>query len=242
MKYISKIHEHDKIRHLSFFYFVEHAMTIHTSLPPQRLYASLLACFFWFCLTPSSTQADLLSQFTNNAVTVQNLSCNFTQDKQLAFLPQPLHSEGHMVFERDRGGAPALLWEYVLPAPSGLWHALGKNWLWVGDKSTLHRASREEDQALRAILQHILFWFTLQPNRLHEQYAIAEDTTDACMVFTPRNNHFFTRLRVCLGKDLHSLRSMHITEQNGDSTFLTFTLPAIDEAPLNAFPDGTPLP
>lgn len=202
----------------------------------------LLACLCCLCLAPSPARADLLGQFAHNVGAVRSLSCDFTQDKHMAFLPRPLRSEGRLAFERERGGAPALLWEYAAPTPSGFWHAHGQNWLWVSDRATLHRATGQEDRVLLAVLQHILRWFTVQPHRLREQYAVTEEPADACLVFTPRHEGFFTRLRVCLHEDLRSLRSLHITERNGDSTSLTFSVPTVNGAPLTTFPDGTPLP
>lgn len=206
----------------------------------------LFLWLFFFCSASSATaqEYDLVQALTEQSRTINTLQTTFTQEKKLAFLQNPLRSEGYFFFSRHFKGtqSPALLWEYTSPAPSGIWYAQGKSWLWMHTRAKLRAADRQENIMLSAMVEQILFWLTIQPQSIQAHFTIEQEQQPLCMKLRPKRQQFFSALQVCLRADLHSLASLHLEEKQGDSTRIVFAQPEINKQELTAFPDGSPFP
>lgn len=196
----------------------------------------------------------LLQRMGEAAQTVQSVNAQFTQKKQLSFLQQPLQSYGNFSFVRYFGStqSPAILWEYTSPARSGLWFRGGEGFFWVNDLASIHKAKGQENAILSAMVEQMLLWFSVEPQKLQNAYVMSilppkkregeEKTQDHCLRLVPKETQFFSAMNVCLRSDLRALTSLRFEEPEGDTCTLFFNDIVLNAQPLTAFSDGTALP
>jgi hypothetical protein len=193
------------------------------------------------------TAESLLQAIAQASHATASLSAHFSQEKKLSFLQQPLRSSGHFFFSKSFSASkkPAILWEYTEPAPSGLWFNEGKSWLWMQNRSQLRPAQGSEGRVLSSMLEQMLVWFVVEPEKIQQAYTIqyiAQQDAAQCLKLIPHKKSFFSTMKVCFNKNLQTVQSLEFVEEQGDSTTLRFTESIINCPPIRAFPDGTALP
>lgn len=190
----------------------------------------------------------IFQEFSQKSNSIHSLQTTFIQKKYLSFLENPLTSKGIFSFVREYNTTklPAILWEYTSPAPSGLWFRQNEGYMWMQDRSQIHKAQGAENALLSTMLDQMLTWFSIDADKLFAQYDIQQDkATPLCFALTPRadiDDFFFTELSLCLNEDISTLKSLTFTEKQGDRTELVFATPVINTNTLTSFPDGSPLP
>lgn len=185
--------------------------------------------------------AILLREAAQRSRGLRQLVAEFTQEKKLSILAQPLASSGYMCMKRNAdapaadggdgaSGADQVLWVYEKPTPSGFMQEGGTAWLWTGEQARRRRAQGAEAAALKAITTQIMAWVRIQPEELERLYSMERlpDTPDAAgsapvLRLVPRQfGAFFAALEVTLAPDLRTMRQLRFEERNGDTTLLRF--------------------
>ncbi len=198
----------------------------------------------------ASTLEDFLQKMAAHSRKTASLQAEFIQSKKLSFLQNPLQSQGHLFFTKDyaKSGKPALLWEYLQPAPSGMLFQNNEGWLWMQERSTLQKAQGYEGNVLNAMLKQMLLWFVFEPENLKKHYTIqlqdskSTDKKQQCMLLLPKDASFFTSLTICVDTTSFAIVSLEFQEAKGDNTTLFFKNTKINAPYPTAFPDGTPFP
>ncbi len=220
------------------------------------MYRNIL--FFIFCLNliissthqsfAANSELDrLLESMALHANKTQSLQANFTQKKQLSFLKTPLSSQGHLFFTKNYENEPALLWEYLNPAPSGILFQRNESWMWLQERSQLKKAHGYEGNVLNTMIKQMLLWFTFEPNNLKNHYAMDLQSTatsedESCIKLIPKDDSFFSSMHLCINNQAYTINSITFMEQQGDSTSLQFHDIVLNAKFPTSFPDGTPFP
>ncbi len=215
-----------------------------------RLYITALFCLGIMLSSPPvlANELDtLLQNMAKHSAKTQNLQANFVQKKQLSFLTQALQSKGHFFFTKNYQGQPAILWEYLSPAPSGILFQKNEGWIWLKDRSQLKKAQGYEGNVLNTMVKQILLWFTFEPSTLKKHYEISLDNTkntihSDCLNLIPNDNIFFSSMQLCIDNTNYTIKSLKFNEIKGDSTTLFFENIKLDKPYPSTFPDGTPFP
>ncbi len=228
----------------------------------RNFFSILIICFAM--LYPSKTlwanELDtLLQNMASHSTKTQSLQANFSQEKQLSFLKQSLNSKGHFFFTKSYQGKPAILWEYLSPAPSGILFQNDEGWIWVQQRSQLKKAEGYEGNVLNTMIKQILLWFVFEPSTLKNHYDISlepapasnsdsnvaqniKEKNAACLKLTPKDQTFFTYMQLCVDKSNYTIKSIQFNEAKSDSTKLKFHNIQINTVYPKNFPDGTPFP
>ncbi len=219
----------------------------------MRFWVIALSLSLSFFLTTANAHAGELEVFLQNMAEhsrkTSSLQATFTQKKKLSFLQNPLESQGHLFFTKDyaKSGKPALLWEYLQPAPSGMLFQNNEGWLWMQNRSKLQKAEGYEGNVLNAMLKQMLLWFVFEPENLKKHYTIQlqgnnADKKQQCMQLLPKDTSFFTSLTICVDSTSFAIVSLEFQEAKGDNTTLFFKNTQLNMPYPTAFPDGTPFP
>ncbi len=217
----------------------------------------LLYCvaFAFVCLltyapkAQSTTLEELLQHMATHSQQTESLQAEFTQDKKLQFLEKPLRSQGHLFFTKNHNasGTPALLWEYLQPAPSGIVFQNNTGWIWMQERAQIKKAQGHEGRMLTSMIEQMLLWFVFEPQQLQERYTIrllpqTATEKNPCLDLQPKSKGPFSSMNICINTANYTLHSLQFHEQEGDSTSLFFTNLQLNTPYPTAFPDGTPLP
>ena len=175
---------------------------------------------FFFVLA-GSAHADLIEKLETSSKDLQTLSGDFTQRNKLKLFKQELKSKGRFFFQRPR----KIRWEYLEPDPSTL--------ILDGNLATLRTPGAkpqvfdlEKDATMRAVFDQLVTW--LGPGSLAQAQSdyelVAQGTT---LILTPRPASpvakAFTRIELRLDPKTLLMRSILLTEKNGDEKEITFT-------------------
>jgi outer membrane lipoprotein-sorting protein len=167
----------------------------------------------------------LLSRLARSSEGVNTLAGEFTQRNKLKLFKQELRSTGKFYFQRPR----RIRWEYLAPDPSTL--------VLDGETATLRTPGAEpqtfdltKDATMRAIFDQLLTW--LGPGSMAEagkdyDLAVQGSPSDPRLILMPKATSpvakAFRNIELRLdGKSL-LMRSILLTEKNGDEKEITFT-------------------
>ncbi len=234
----------------------------------QRVFRGFLMLGLLFCgticgtiwINPAHAQTSLdtlLQDMARHSAAANTLRADFVQEKRVSFLQTPLRSSGHFFFTKNFHNSPALLWEYLTPAPSGILFQKHQGWMWLEHRAKLKKAHGPEGAVLSTMIEHMLQYFVFEPHKLHENYHISivtatqntgaqdispQDTNEPCLKLVPRDTHFFTSMNMCIDKKDFTITALQFHEKTGDSITLRFANIGINTPYPTAFPDGTPFP
>jgi chaperone LolA len=173
------------------------------------------------CLSGSAFAEDLTARLEAANKDVSSLSGEFTQRNKLKLFKQELKSKGRFYFQRPR----KIRWEYLDPDPSTL--------ILDGNTATLRTPGAapqtfdlSKDATMRAIFDQLLTW--LGPGSMasaKNDYDLTEAGTT--LTLTPKASSpvakAFTRIELRLDPKTLLMRSILLTEKNGDEKEITFT-------------------
>jgi len=146
------------------------------------------------------------------------LSGEFTQRNKLKLFKQELKSRGRFYFQRPR----RIRWEYLDPDPSTL--------ILDGNVATLRTPGAApqtfdlaKEATMRAVFDQLVTW--LGGQQANADYDIA--TRDSTLVLTPKATSpvakAFSRIELRVDPKTLLMRSILLTEKNGDEKEITFT-------------------
>lgn len=171
------------------------------------------------CLTLfafAQTETDLLTQYAGQINRVETLQSNFSEEKHLLILDQPIESTGQLSFDKN---AQKLYWQYLTPFQNGfliekeqVYRLQGKN------KAPVQNAMG------RMMAAQMVVWLTLDFNSLKRDYEITVNGRE--LTFTPRNkaHKVVKQITVWLDdKNPQIVKQVRMDEPGGDYIVWTFT-------------------
>lgn len=204
----------------------------------------LTLCFVFFlccCGAPSEPAAEIKSEpkareiksqiFTliaTGASTVQTLSSDFSQEKHLSMLKEPLISLGKFAYEKpDR-----LYWEMVKPFPAGFIVRGGQARRWGSDPRVTETIEVDQDPMIKAIVEQVFAWARADFPWLEKRYRITvmEETSFLLKLIplSSREKKFLAHITIAFSEDWTHVRSLEIHEKGGDFTRIRFLKPLLN--------------
>jgi outer membrane lipoprotein-sorting protein len=193
-----------------------------------------LRILLFLLVVAGSARADLIQKLEASSKDVQSLAGEFQQRNKLKLFKQELKSKGRFFYQRPK----KIRWEYLDPDPSTL--------ILDGDQATLRTPGAApqtfdltKDATMRAIFEQLLTW--LSPTSMEEakkDYEIA--VKDSTLTLTPRATSpvakAFSRIELRLDPKSLLMKSILLTEKNGDEKEISFTkLSKNSPLPTDAF-------
>ena len=168
-----------------------------------------LAVQFAFAQEQAQTQDDLLQHYAKQMASVQTLKSNFTEEKHLSLLNQPLQSKGNFSFDKN---ARQLRWQYEQPFSNGF--------LIEGEQ--VYRLQNEEKKPVRQALERMfmaemLAWLTLDFKTLQKNYKVTLNGFQ--VTFEPHNpgHKIVKKITVWLDeKEIRRVTQVKMEEPSGD--------------------------
>jgi outer membrane lipoprotein-sorting protein len=164
---------------------------------------------------------DLVARLEAASKDLTTLSGEFTQRNKLKLFKQELKSKGRFYFQRPR----RIRWEYLDPDPSTL--------ILDGNQATLRtpgaapqKFDLEKDATMRAVFDQLVTW--LGPSSLAQARNDYDITTEnSALLLTPKATSpvakAFSRIELRLDPKTMLIRSILLTEKNGDEKEINFT-------------------
>ena len=153
---------------------------------------------------------------------ISSLSGQFTQEKKLDFLNEPVISRGKFYFARP----DYLEWEYVEPAPSGLRLEGGRVEAWTGPPHQRVKQPEAMAEAARIAAGQVMIWMNLDPEAISAAYQVTviQDRPLILKVVPRRGGarKLIESLRVEFAPDGRTVRRVVLKEPESVTT-LTFS-------------------
>jgi outer membrane lipoprotein-sorting protein len=194
-----------------------------------------LVFFLLICCAPSDPAAEIKPEqkakenkskiFTliaAGASAVQTLSSDFSQEKHLSMLKEPLISIGKFAYEKpDR-----LYWEIVKPSPMGFVVQGDKAKRWSGDPRVTETLEIDQDPMIRAIVEQVFAWTRADFTRLEKRYRITvREESPYLLTLIPlsfQEKKFLVYITIAFSEDWTHVRSVELHEKDGDFTRIRF--------------------
>lgn len=185
-----------------------------------------LICFCFFAsFAFAQATPDLLAQYAAQMKQVKTLQSNFTEEKHLSLLDQPIESTGQLRFDKD---TQQLYWQYETPFQNGFLIEKGQVYRLKGkNKVPVQNAMG------RMMAAQMVVWLTLDFDALKQDYEISLNGRE--ITFIPRNKaHKVVRqITVWLDeKNPQIVKQVKMDEPSGDAVLWKFTQVRIN-IPLN---------
>lgn len=193
-----------------------------------------LFLLLWFLLPAAPAMATgedpapLLQELEATATKVRNLSCSFTQEKQLALFARPVIFHGTLHLARpDR-----LRWEFTRPVPSVLIFK-GESGLRCADGQTT-RFDLKSDPIMRMVAHQLWLWLGGDYAKLAAEYHLTLAAPHTLLVEPkdPKIAEFVASVTITFDPDSLQPRQVKIAEPGGDTTTISFHDYQLD-APLD---------
>jgi outer membrane lipoprotein-sorting protein len=191
----------------------------------------LILLIFLLAFTGVAAADELPARLEAASKDLTTLSGEFTQRNKLKLFKQELKSRGRFYFQRPR----RIRWEYLDPDPSTL--------ILDGNVATLRTPGAApqtfdlaRDATMRAVFDQLVTW--LGGQQANTDYDIV--TKDFTLILTPKATSpvakAFSRIELRVDPKTLNMRSILLTEKNGDEKEITFTKVTRNAAlPANAF-------
>lgn len=135
-----------------------------------------LLFLFFSCLAFAQADADLLTKYAAQISQVKTLQSDFTEEKHLSLLNQPIQSTGRLSFDKQ---AQKLYWHYQTPFQNGFLIEKNKIYRLQGATKT-----PVKDAMGKMMAAQLLVWLTLDFDALQRDYEITLHGAE--IAFTPR--------------------------------------------------------
>jgi outer membrane lipoprotein-sorting protein len=174
-----------------------------------------------FAVSGVAAADELTTRLESASKDLQTLSGEFTQRNKLKLFKQELKSRGRFYFQRPR----KIRWEYLDPDPSTL--------ILDGNVATLRTPGAApqvfdlaRDATMRAVFDQLVTW--LGPGSLAQANADYDTVTqNSTLILTPKTGSpvakAFSRIELRIDPKTLLIRSILLTEKNGDEKEITFT-------------------
>ena len=160
---------------------------------------------------------------------IQSLSGDFTQEKKLDFLKEPVRSRGVFYFARP----DYLHWEYLEPAVSGLELEGGRARAWTGPPDQRSPQPEAMAEAARLAAGQVLIWMNLDPEGILAAYqvSVTQEKPLRLTVIPKRAGarKYIESLEVEFSADLRTVRQVTLREPESRTT-LTFSAVRLNQS------------
>lgn len=209
----------------------------------RKCFILFLIFLFWLCWLPSDPSAeiktepktnDLKSQvFTHIAAgvsTVQTISSDFSQERHLSMMKEPLISTGKFAYEKP----DHIYWEIVKPSPAGFVVQGDKAKRWGSDPRISETVEIDQVPMVRAIVDQVLAWTRADFPRLEKRYRImVTEETPYLLKLIPlssQEKRFLTHITITFSEDWTYVRYVELHEKGGDFTRIRFLKPLLNSS------------
>ena len=177
----------------------------------------LLICFcFFVSFAFAQAEPDLLAQYAEQINQVKTLQSNFTEEKHLSLLDQPIESTGQIRFDKQ---AQQLYWQYETPFQHGFLIEKGQVYRLQGkNKVPVQNAMG------RMMAAQMVVWLTLDFKSLKRDYEISLNGRE--ITFVPRNKAHKVVKQITVWLDENNpqiVKQVQMDEPSGDSVLWKFT-------------------
>ncbi|MCJ7833370.1 MAG: outer membrane lipoprotein carrier protein LolA, partial [Deltaproteobacteria bacterium] len=153
---------------------------------------------------------------------IKTISSDFSQEKHLSMLKDPLVSFGKFVYEKpDR-----LYWEILKPSPAGFAVSGGKARRWGSDPRADETFAIDQEPMVKAVVEQIFAWARADFPWLEKRYRITvtEETLSKLKLIplSPQEKKILAHITIAFSEDWTHVRSVEIHEKGGDFTRLLF--------------------
>lgn len=201
----------------------------------KRFLGLFLLFFFSFCYAFPGPLAELKTEqktrenksqifalIASGASRVQTLSSDFSQEKHLSMLKEPLISLGKFAYEKpDR-----LYWEILKPSPMGFVVQGDQVRRWKGRSGVTESLEVDQDPMIRAIVDQVLAWTRADFPWLEKRYRITVmEESPSFLKLIPlsaQEKKFLPYITIAFSEDWTYVRSVELHEKGGDFTRLRF--------------------
>lgn len=167
-------------------------------------------------------KSQIFALISAGASRVQALSSDFSQERHLSMMKEPLISLGKFAYEKpDR-----LYWEILKPSPMGFVVQGDKVRRWSGNSGVTESLEVNQDPMIRAIVEQVLAWTRADFTWLEKRYRItvAEETPSFLKLIplSAQEKKFLPYITIAFSEDWTHVRSVELHEKGGDFTRLRF--------------------
>ncbi|MDR1656999.1 MAG: outer membrane lipoprotein carrier protein LolA [Deltaproteobacteria bacterium] len=174
-------------------------------------------------LADDATAKELLLTLKTQISDISSISGQFTQEKKLDFLNDPVISQGEFYFSRP----DYLLWEYLEPLPSGLKMEHGQIEAWTGRPDQRVKQPEGLTEAARIAAGQMMLWMNLDPEAIVAAYKVSIIADNPLVLkLTPKRDgarEMIQSLQVEFSPDRRTVRQVILNEPQSVIT-LTFSL------------------
>ncbi len=168
------------------------------------------------------TQSQTFSLIAAEASRLQTLSSDFSQERHLSMLKEPLISSGKFAYEKpDR-----IYWEIVKPSPAGFIVQGDKLKRWSGDPQDTETLEVAQVPIAKAIVDQVFAWTRADFSWLEKRYRITvTEETPSKLKLIPlyaQEKKFLTHITIAFSEDWTHIRSVELHEKGGDFTRIRF--------------------
>lgn len=171
------------------------------------------------CSFAESLPEEQIAQIAARFAAVNTIETRFTQEKHMALLEEPVHSEGVFYFQKPG----RIRWQYTKPFQNGF--------LIIGDKTYhLEKDQKEEQKNPLAynIASQMLVWITFDLEKLSKQYKVTPRENGVVLV--PLSKGIIERIEVTFAvENPQALSKVEVIETTQDKTVLHFINPKTNQ-------------
>ena len=172
-------------------------------------------------ITPDN-KSEAFARISSESKNLQTISSDFTQERHLAVLKDPLLSIGRFGYIKP----DSLYWEITKPVPSGFAMIGGKARRWMNNQRHSQSFDLEKEPVINMIVEQIFAWTRADFPWLEKRYTITvsdEIPTELRLVpLSSQEKKHISHLMVRFSKNWSQLNSVEIHEKGGDFTRIIF--------------------
>lgn len=163
----------------------------------------------FFTLAWAQQEVSSLQSYAKQINAVQTLQSNFTEEKHLSLLSQPIQSEGTLAFDKN---TQKLRWQYKKPFENGF----------LIEKEKVYRLQgplkKPVESAMgRMFMAEMLVWLTLDFDSLQKNYQITLNGSKITFVPLLKEHKVVKKITVWLDeKDARVVTQVKMEEPSGD--------------------------
>ena len=167
-------------------------------------------------------KSKVFTLIATGASSVQTLSSDFSQERHLSMLKEPLISTGKFAYEKP----DHLYWEIEKPSPLGFLLQGDKGKRWSGNAKVTEPLEINQEPMIRAIVEQVFAWTRADFTWLEKRYRISlmEETSHSLKLIplSFQEKKFLTHITITFSEDWTRVRSVELHEKGGDFTRLRF--------------------
>lgn len=175
----------------------------------------------------------VLSRVEDKVSRMKTLSAEFTQEKHLAILDEPIVLKGALFMEKPN----LFAWHVDHPLRYSMVIEGEVLRQWDEDTEQVHKISLGDNPAFKMVVQQMRDWFSGSYRSMLAEYRVSVLENDPiALEFVPLDNalaqQVIERVTITFERDERYIRQIQIVEKGGDRTLLQF-VDAVLNAPID---------